>query len=132
MVATLVLGLILFATQAGSTKVALPDTPQGRHVDAFVKAFNSGDEKTFLAAEEAHMTKGTLERRPAAERSQMFKRMQGDFGTFTVQQVVKSTPEQIQVIFPTKQGEDAVFTFDFEKTAPFRIAGIGVDIKGGV
>lgn len=60
----------------------------------------------------------------------MFKRMQGDFGTLKLQQVVTSTPEQIRIIVPTKGGEEATFTFDFEKAAPYKISGIGVDIKG--
>jgi hypothetical protein len=131
MLATVCLGLTLFVTQAGRVAVTLPDTPQGRHVDAFIKAFNTGDEKTFIQAEAEHMTKTILEKRPATERGQMFKRMQGDFGTFKLQKVVTSTADEIQVIFPTKEGDDAVFTFNFEKEAPFKIAGIGVDIKGG-
>lgn len=130
MLATLFLGLTLVAAQAAKP-AALPDTPQGKHVEAFIKAFNTGDEKTFLQAEADHMTKGTLDRRPAADRGQMFKRMQGDFGTFQVRRVVKATSQQIQIVMPTTQGDEAVFTFDFEKEAPFKIAGIGVDVKGG-
>ena len=129
MLATFLIGLTLLGTQAAKT-VALPDTPQGKHVEAFIKAFNTGDEKTFLRAEEEHLTKTMLDKRPVADRGQMFKRMQGDFGTFTVQKVVKSTPQQTQIILPTRQGEDALFTFDFEQDAPFRIVGIGVDRSG--
>jgi hypothetical protein len=118
----------LVIAQAGKA-VAVPDTPQGKHVDAYIKAFNSGDEKQFLAAHELHMSKSILDKRPAAERGQMFKRMQGDFDTLEVQRLVKSTPQQIQIIVPTKAGDEATFTFDFEKDAPYRISAIGVDIK---
>ena len=130
MIATLFLGLTLIFAQAGKA-VTLPDTPQGKHVAAYIKAFNTGDEKQFLAAHELHMAKSSLAKRTAADRVQLFKRMQGDFGTLKVQQVVKSTPQQIQILVPTTGGEEATMTFDFEKDAPFGIAGIGVDIKGG-
>ena len=62
----------------------LPDTPQGKHVKAYIDAFNSGDEKKFLAAQEELMAAGDARRRPAAERAKMFSRMKGDFGTLTV------------------------------------------------
>lgn len=126
---TLFIGLTLVFAQADRT-VMLPDTPQGKHVTAYIKAFNSGDEKTFVEAHERHMAKSILKNRPASEQGQMFKRMRGDFGTLTIQQVVKSTPEQIQIIVPTKGGEAATLSFDFEKDAPYKINGIGVDIKG--
>jgi hypothetical protein len=105
----------------------LPDTPQGRHVQAFIKAFNSGDEKTFLKAEDELMTADMLGRRPAAERAKMFTRMKGDFGTLTIARVA-ATPEKIRVVVPDKDGNEAIFSFDFDTKAPFKIKGIGVDI----
>jgi hypothetical protein len=126
----IVLLTTLIAVQAGAAP-RLPDTPQGRHVAAFMQAFNTGDEKKFLDAEETLMSKPALTRRSAAERGQMFRRMQGDFGTLKVQKVMKATPDEITVVVPTTQGDDAVFTFMFEKDAPFRVAGLSVDIRGG-
>jgi hypothetical protein len=105
----------------------VPDTPQGRHVKAFIAAFNSGDEKKFLAAEEELMTAGTLARRPAADRAKMFNRMKGDFGTLTVKRVA-ATAETIRIVVPDKDGNEAIFSFDFEAKAPYKIKGIGVDI----
>jgi hypothetical protein len=105
----------------------LPDTPQGKHVKAYIDAFNSGDEKTFLAAQEELMAADTLARRPAADRAKMFNRMKGDFGKLAVKRAA-STPERIRVVMADKDGSDAIFSFDFETRAPYKIKGIAVDI----
>ena len=105
----------------------LPDTPQGKHVKAYIDAFNSGDEKKFLAAQEQLMSSETLARRPAADRAKMFGRMKGDFGKLSVKRAA-STAEQIRVVMADKDGNDAIFSFDFETKAPYKIKGIAVDI----
>src|SRR6185312_5257757 len=86
----------------------LPDTPQARRVQAYIDAFNSGDEKKFLAAQDKLMSAETLAKRPAADRAKMFTRMRGDFGTLTIKRVAAS-PEQIRVIVPDKDGNEAIF-----------------------
>jgi hypothetical protein len=105
----------------------LPDTPQGKHVKAYIDAFNSGDEKKFLAVQEELMSPETLARRPAADRVKMFNRMKGDFGKLTVKRAVAKA-EQIRAVMADKDGNDAIFSFDFEAKSPFKIKGIAVDI----
>jgi len=105
----------------------LPDTPQGKHVKTYIDAFNTGDEKKFLAAQEELMAADTLARRPAADRAKMFNRMKGDFGKLTVKRAV-SAPDKIRVVMENRDGDEAIFSFEFESKAPFKIKGIGVDI----
>ena len=105
----------------------LPDTPQGKQVKAFIEAFNTGDERKFLAAQETLMAADTLAKRPAADRAKMFNRMKGDFGTLTVKRVA-AAPDKIRVVVPDKDGNEAIFSFELETKAPFKIKGIGVDI----
>ena len=105
----------------------LPDTPQGRQVKAYIDAFNTGEEKKFLAVQEGLMAADTLARRSPEERAKMFNRMRGDFGTLTVKRAA-ATPEKIRVVMPNKEGDDAIFSFEFEAKAPYKIKGIMVDI----
>jgi hypothetical protein len=105
----------------------LPDTPQGKHVKAFIDAFNTGDEKKFLAVQEELMAPEALARRPPAERAKMFNRMKGDFGTLTVKRAA-SAPNQIRAVMANKDGDDAIFSFEFDAKAPYKIKGIAVDI----
>ncbi len=73
------------------------------------------------------MSSETLARRPAADRAKMLARMKGDFGKLTVKRAA-STPEKIRVVMADKEGNDAIFSFDFEAKAPYKIKGIAVDI----
>jgi hypothetical protein len=105
----------------------LPDTPQAKYVRAFIEAFNSGDEATFLKTQEAVMAAGTLASRPAEQRAKNYARMKGDFGTLKILRAV-ATAEQIRAVIPDKDGNEAIFSFDFDNKAPFKIKGLGVDI----
>ena len=106
---------------------ALPDTPQAKHVKAYIDAFNSGDEAAFLKAQEALMSPDLLAKRPAADRAKMFQRMRGDFPTLKIARVAAGA-EQIRAVIPDRDGNEAIFSFDFESKAPFKIKGMGVDI----
>jgi hypothetical protein len=129
MISTFVLVALLGVQTAAQKPATLPDTPQGRHVEAYIKAFNSGDEKTFLAANEKLMVQELLAKRPAADRAQIFQRMRGDFGTLKIARMVKSTPTQIVFVALLKNGNEGTFTYDFEEKAPFRISRLAIDVE---
>jgi hypothetical protein len=130
MLTTIVFSVVLAAAPAIQAKPAvLPATPQGRQIAAYIQAFNSGDEKTFLDAEERLFTKTALARRDRTERAAMFKRMRGTFGTMSVSRIVKASPLTVHVKVPTTEGVEADMMFDFEEAAPYRIAGIGVEVQ---
>lgn len=122
--------LALLVLQGPATSVALPDTPQGKHVAAWIAAFNSGDEKTFVAAHHDHMVPEAVAKHPDEDRAKMFQRLKGDFGTFVVRKVVKAAADQIVILMDTQDGNEGTFTFDFEAAAPYRISGIGIDVRG--
>ena len=106
---------------------ALPDTPQAKHVKAYIDAFNSGDEKKFLAVQEQLMSAEALARRPAEQRAKMYARLRGDFPTMKIKRAA-ATPEQIRAVMEDRDGNEAIFTFDFETKAPYKIKGLGIDI----
>lgn len=139
MILTLALSLVLLqgqvVTQGGpppppvpkNAPAELPDTPQGRHVQAYIDAFNSGDEANFLKAQEALMAPDVLAKRPADQRAKMFARIRGDFGTLVVKRAV-ATADTIRAVMLNKEGDEAIFSFEFDSKAPFKIKSIGVDI----
>ena len=124
----LIVGLLGLQTITAKPAV-LPDTPQGQHVDAYIKAFNSGNEKTFLAANDKVMAPEFLAKRPASDRSALFKRMRGDFDTLQIVRVVKATPQQIAFVAMLKDGAEGTFTFDFEDKTPFRISRLAIEVE---
>ena len=105
----------------------LPDTPQAKRVAAYINAFNSGDEATFMKAQEELMAPEALAKRPAEQRAKIYARMRGDFKTMKIVRVA-ATAEQIRAIIPDNEGNEAIFSFDFETKPPYKIKGIGVDI----
>ncbi len=106
---------------------ALPDTPQARHVKAYIDAYNSGDKTKFLKAQEELMAADALAKRPADQRARMYDRMRGDLPSMKIKRVAAS-PEQIRAIIEDRDGNEAIFSFDFETKAPFKIKGIAIDI----
>jgi hypothetical protein len=127
-----ILSVVMMIWMSGVTAperaVPLPDTPQGRHLQAWITAFNSGDEKTFLAANDEHMTPESAARNPPAQRATMFRRMRENFGALKVERIVKNTAGEMVVEIPTLNGALGTFTVTFEAQAPYRISRIGVTI----
>jgi hypothetical protein len=105
----------------------LPDTPQAKRVKAYIDAFNSGDEATFLKTQEELMTPEVLAKRPADQWAKMYARMRGDFKTMKITRAT-ATSEEIRVIIPNNDGDDAIFSFEFEAKAPYKIKSIAIDI----
>ncbi len=105
----------------------LPDSPQGKHVQAYIDAYNSGDEAKFLKMQESLMSAEALSKRPPDQRAKMYARIRGDFPAMKIKRVA-ATAEQIRAIIEDRDGNEAIFSFDFEKTAPFKIKGIAIDI----
>lgn len=132
MLGSVMVVLMMLAGQGNAaTGATLPDTPQGKHVAAWVKAFNSGDEKVFLKAQQDLMAPSVNARRGPEDQAKMFQRMKGDFGTMKIEKVVKATAQQIVIQVPGPDGATGTFTFDFEDKAPFKIAGLGIDVQAG-
>jgi hypothetical protein len=124
------LTLILLTPQP-TAAAALPDTPQGKRVATYIQAFNAGDEKAFMAMQEAQIKSDLLAKRSPSERSEMFKRMRGDFGALKVTKVVKASESAIVLLIPNKEGIEATFTFSFDPAPPHQISGIAVEIDRG-
>ena len=53
--------------------------------------------------------------------------MRGDFTTLKISRVA-ATAQQIRAVIPDREGNEAIFSFDFEAKAPYKIKGIAVDI----
>jgi hypothetical protein len=73
------------------------------------------------------MSAETIARRPADQRAKMYARMRGDFPTMKIKRAA-ATAEQIRAVIEDRDGNEAIFSFDFETKAPFKIKGIGIDI----
>ena len=117
--------LVLATTLVQATPSAtLPATPQGRQIEAFVKALRSG-EAAFVKYQEDNM----LPKRTPEQLKTMHGRIRKEFGDFKILNVLSATADAITVAVAHPEGLKATFTFSFEKAAPFRITNMFVEVS---
>lgn len=104
----------------------LPDTPQGRLVAAYVKAFNSGDEKALREFFANNVAASALAQRPIEARLEIYREMRGNMGAIDLRRVVSARGNEVVVLVQTKDREWRELTFILEPTPPHKLMGIRV------
>jgi CubicO group peptidase (beta-lactamase class C family) len=104
----------------------LPDTPQGRTVAAYVKAFNSGDEKAMREYFAHNVAASALQQRSIDARLEVYREMRGNMGTIDVRRVIAARDNEVVVLVQTKLSEWRELTFFLEPAAPHKLMGIRV------
>ena len=116
---------------AEPSAVVLPETPAGRSVAAYVKAFNTGEaaiREYFLA----NAAKSALEKNPIDVRMARYRDMKGRLGTITLQSLVEARADFVSVIVHTSDGPTVRMDFQFESAEPFGLFGIRIEaLEGG-
>jgi CubicO group peptidase (beta-lactamase class C family) len=105
----------------------LPDTPQGRLVADYIKAFNSGDEKVMREFFANNVAASALEQRPIDARVEVYREMRGNMGTISVRRVASARDNEVVVLVQTKENEWRELTFILESTPPHKLMGIRVE-----
>jgi len=105
----------------------LPDTPQGKLVAAYIKAFNSGDEKVMKEFFVSNVSASALAQRPLDKRLEVYREMRGNMGALDVKRLLASGSEEVTVLAQTKLNEWRKLTFFFEPGASVNLAGIRVE-----
>jgi CubicO group peptidase (beta-lactamase class C family) len=120
---------VAFLAMAGlaqETKVILPETPAGRSVAAYVKAFNGGEAamKEFF---EGRVAKEALLKTPVEARLDRYRQMRERMGTIDLRKVVESRGAFVSVVARTTNGPTVRMDFEFEPNEPFGLLGIRVE-----
>jgi CubicO group peptidase (beta-lactamase class C family) len=102
------------------------------HVKAFLAAYNSGSADQWEKMAQEHFAPAALSSHSTADRKQLFDRMRGDFGqAITVDRVLRNAPDApLELHAKGSTGFEAIIRLDLEPSAPFRIAGISVEMGG--
>ncbi len=122
----LLAAVLAAAATAQPSTIVLPETPAGRSVAAYIKAFNSGEAaiKEFFLA---HAAKSALEKTPMDVRLERFRDMKGRLGTITLESLVEARADFVSVIAKTTDGPTVRMDFKFESAEPFGLLGIGIE-----
>jgi CubicO group peptidase (beta-lactamase class C family) len=129
------LASVLFFTllAAGQQRVVGGPPPEIRgHVDAFVKALNSGSSDQWEKMAQEHYSPAHLKRHSAEQRKQMFENLRRDFGNISVGRVEREGPDDAPLQLYTKgsTGASGVIELELEQDAPYRINGVRVRVGG--
>jgi hypothetical protein len=111
------------------TVSALPDTPPGQIAAAYLKAFNSGDDKLMMNFFNDQISKASQAKRSNEERLKMFRQMRADLGSLKIENVSESSALGLIVVMRTEAGEMVEFSFEMDETEPQKLKGMRVDRK---
>jgi CubicO group peptidase (beta-lactamase class C family) len=124
-----ILFIILFSLSAvfiAAQAPKLPDTPAGKLIADYLKAFNSGDERLWREFLTTHATKSALEKVPIEDRMKRYREILSDVGSFEFRRVIESGQTSAQILALTKRGEEVQMTFELEAQPPFGLIGVRV------
>jgi D-alanyl-D-alanine carboxypeptidase len=127
-------GLVLafgltFALLALGQQVVLGPPPEIRsHIDALVKAANSGSSEAWEMMAQEHFSPDELSRYSVEQRKQVFNNLSRDFGSISLGFV--EGPDPVGLHIKGSTGASGVIELRLEHDAPYRIDGLRVKIGG--
>jgi len=116
------LSAVFIAAQAPT----LPDTPAGKLIADYLKAFNSGDERLWREFLTTHAARSALEKVPIEERMKRYREILSDVGGFEFRRVIENGKTSAQILALTKRGDEVQMTFELEPQPPFALIGVRV------
>ncbi len=123
-------GMIVFRRDeesADARTVTFPDTPAGRIVQAFIAAFNSGDEDEMRVFSETHRSKSALESKSMKDRLEQYRELHSDWGRLDVRSVESSDERNVTVTVKPERGFSGLeMTFQFESAPPHKLSEIRI------
>ncbi len=124
--------LALAATPAGAQQPDNPEAVEERRAIGFVRALKSADTDTVLQFVREHFAPATWERRSPEEWRRMADQLIRRLGPMEIQGVEITQPHTLNLILGAADAQDAAATlgFEFQSAAPYRIAGISVELGG--
>jgi hypothetical protein len=117
------------AATVNTNAPALPDNAVGRLVAAYIKAFNSGDEKVMQAFLETNLAPTSLASRPMEERLKIYQRLRGELGNLNISNVVATNENGLAVTFQSATGNTAEFTFEMDSAEPHKLKGLRIELR---
>ena len=97
----------------------LPDTPQGKIVQAYVDAFNSGDDGKILAFFRENVSKEGLANRPAEARLERTKMFRSNAKSLILLSVLNANETELSVTAKDVEGQVLTLTFGFDRKHKF-------------
>lgn len=123
---SIVLSIAMSAIAQATKPVELPDSPPGRIVNAYVKAFNSGDEQAMRNFFANNVSASALAQRPIEARLEVYRQMHGNMGAIEIRRVSAARNDEVVVLVQTRRGDWFEFGFQFDTAPPNKMRGLRV------
>lgn len=107
---------------------ALPDSPAGALVAAFIAALNEEEPAVLERFVAARWSANAARPATPAERASALRRVRADAGTLTVQRVEKAGSDEVVVLLSGSSGAFVRMGFMIETAEPPRLRGVRVDL----
>src|SRR5689334_12846474 len=119
---------LLVAAATSFAQLKLPDTPQGKTVQEYFDAFNSGDTLQMRTFFLNHISASGLADRPVEARVERMKAFLATAKSLLLIKIVDTTGNA--VVVEARSGRDEILTlsFEFERNSAKNIAGIGIEM----
>lgn len=111
--------------------MCLSDTPAGQKVEAYFKAFNSGDTTVMKEYILHRFAQRMLKDAPMNQRLQRYQQFYGMTHELTLQNVVTLRENHVKTIVKAGDGKMLAMMFDFEMDEPHGIIAISLDEDTG-
>ena len=126
--AVIVLFLISFSAAAQQTDLsALSKSPNGQRVIAYFAAYNSGDEQKLRDFFAENIATESLKQRGVEPRIGIQRKIRGDLQTVEIKKVSVVSDSEIKLLAQSKSGNWVEYSFKFEKNAPQKMLGFGIE-----
>lgn len=121
------LGAVLVSAQSPT----LPNTPAGKLVAEYLKAFNSGDEHVWREFITTHIAKSALEKVSIEERMKRYQEIRSAIGGFELRRVIEAGESSMQILALTTRGEEVEVSFELEPQSPHGLLGVRIERNEG-
>ena len=112
---------------ADARTTTFPDTAAGRIAQAFIAAFNSGDENKMRVFAERYRSKAALESKSMKDRLEQYRGLHSDWGRLDVRNVESSDEHALTVTVKPERGFSGLaLTFQFENAPPNKLSEIRI------
>ncbi|MCX6134029.1 MAG: serine hydrolase [Ignavibacteriales bacterium] len=121
---------LLFSCAVGQPQAGLPETPVGKHVKAYLGAFNAPDQGQMRSFFEERTARTSLADVPVEQRLSRFSEMKERLGSLNLKRVLSSTSHSVTILATAKSGATVQLDFEFESQSPYGLLGIRVQDLG--
>jgi D-alanyl-D-alanine carboxypeptidase len=120
--------LVVAILASGQQVVTSGPPPQVRnHIEALVKALNSGSSDEWEKMAQEHFSSGELKRQSVQERKEVFDNLRHDFGAISLGRV-EGPDEPLRLHIKGSTGASGVIELKLEQDAPYRINDLGLKV----